>query len=52
MSRSQIAKKITTIPAIISRFTAAPINEKRKRRTAGYARVSTYSEEQVTSYEA
>lgn len=46
------AKKITTIPATISRFTAAPINEQRKRRTAGYARVSTDSEEQVTSYEA
>ena len=52
MSRAQTAKKITTIPATISRFTAAPINEQRKRRTAGYARVSTDSEEQVTSYEA
>ena len=44
--------KVTTIPATISRFTAAPINEKRKRRTAAYARVSTDSEEQQTSYEA
>jgi len=38
------AKNVTTIPATISRFTAAPINEQRKRRTA--------SEEQFTSYEA
>jgi len=52
MSREKTAKKITTIPATISRFTAAPIGEQRKRRTAGYARVSTDSDEQVTSYEA
>jgi DNA invertase Pin-like site-specific DNA recombinase len=52
MSRAKTAKNVTTIPATISRFTAAPINEQRKRRTAGYARVSTDSEEQVTSYEA
>ncbi len=44
--------KVTTIPATISRFTAAPINEKKKRRAAAYARVSTDSEEQLTSYEA
>mgnify|MGYP002516467607 FL=1 len=44
--------KVTTIPATLSRFTAAPINEKKKRRTAAYARVSTDSEEQLTSYEA
>ena len=43
--------KVTTIPATISRFTATPINEKKKRRTAAYARVSTDSEEQLTSYE-
>ena len=47
-----MAKSITTIPATISRFTAAPINEHRKRRTAGYARVSTDSDEQFSSYEA
>lgn len=44
--------KVTTIPATISRFTATPINEKKKRRTAAYARVSTDSEEQLTSYSA
>jgi len=46
------ARTVTTIPATISRFTSAPINEVRKRRTAGYARVSTDHEEQLTSYEA
>ena len=44
--------RVTTIPATISRFTATPINEKKKRRTAAYARVSTDSEEQLTSYTA
>lgn len=44
--------KVTTIPATISRFTATPINEKKKRRVAAYARVSTDSEEQLTSYTA
>jgi DNA invertase Pin-like site-specific DNA recombinase len=52
MSRAKTAKNVTTIPATISRFTSAPINEQRKRRTAGYARVSTDSDEQFTSYEA
>ena len=28
--------KVTTIPATISRFTATPINEKKKRRVAAY----------------
>ena len=44
--------KVTTIPATKTRFTAAPINEKKKRRVAAYARVSTDSEEQLTSYTA
>ena len=47
-----MAKKITTIPATISKFTQTPINQMSKRRTAGYARVSTDSDEQFTSYEA
>lgn len=47
-----MAKSVTTIPATISRYTASPINEKKKRRTAAYARVSTDSEEQQTSYAA
>jgi len=32
-----MGKTVTTIPATISRFTAVPINEVRKRRVAGYA---------------
>lgn len=44
-------KSVTTIPATISRFTATPFSENKKRRTAGYARVSTDSDEQFTSYE-
>lgn len=45
-------KKVTTIPASISKFNQTPINEVKKRKVAGYARVSTDSEEQLTSYEA
>lgn len=44
--------KITKIPARISRFTSAPIDSPTKRKVAAYARVSTDSEEQLTSYEA
>ena len=47
-----MAKVVTTIPATLSRFTAASINSKKKRRVAAYARVSTDHEEQLTSYEA
>ena len=36
---------------MISRFTAALINKKKKRRTAAYARISTDSVEQLTDYE-
>ena len=45
-------RKVTTIPATLNRFTAVPVNSKKKRRVAGYARVSTDHEEQLTSYEA
>ena len=44
--------QVTTIPATINRFTTQAIGQTRKRRVAGYARVSTDSDEQVTSYEA
>lgn len=47
-----MARKVTAIPATISRYTAAPINSARKRLVAGYARVSTDHEDQTTSYEA
>ena len=42
------ARTITTIPATILQHTSAPINSLRKRRVAGYARVSTDHEEQET----
>lgn len=45
-------RKVTAIPATIRKYTAAPINSTKKRRVAGYARVSTDHEDQVTSYEA
>ena len=45
-------RKVTTIPASINIMTRnAPILEK-KRRVAGYARVSTDHDEQLSSYEA
>lgn len=43
---------VTKIPATISRFTAAPIAVKTKRKVAAYARVSTDHEDQQNSYEA
>ena len=45
-------RKVTAIPATITKYTAIPIGSKQKRRVAGYARVSTDHEDQVTSYEA
>ena len=45
-------RKVTTIPATINKFTATPVNSRKKRRVAGYARVSTDHEDQVTSYAA
>lgn len=45
-------RAVTVIPATISLHTHAPSTGVRKRRTAGYARVSTDSDEQFTSYEA
>ena len=44
--------KVTTIPAIKNKYDLKPITEVRRRRVAGYARVSTDSEEQATSYDA
>ena len=45
-------KNVTVIPATRHLHTGIPKNASRKRRVAGYARVSTDSEEQLTSYEA
>ena len=47
-----MAKRVTTIMPTLVRFTEAPIAEHRKRKVAAYARVSTDSDEQFTSYEA
>ena len=45
-------RAVTMIPATKNIFNATPINSLTKRRVAGYARVSTDSDEQFTSYEA
>ena len=47
-----MAKEITKIPATLNRFNLEPVVAIRKRRVAGYARVSTDHDEQATSYEA
>ena len=47
-----MAKTVTTIPATKNVFTTAPIASLAKRKVTGYARVSTDSDEQFTSYEA
>ena len=45
-------RQVRTIPATRTRFTAQPVAQQQKRRVAAYARVSTDSDEQFTSYEA
>ena len=47
-----MARAIKIIPATKDKFTAMPTASIQKRRVAGYARVSTDSDEQFTSYEA
>ena len=47
-----MAASVTCIPATKNMFTAVPIAAASRRRTAAYARVSTDSDEQFTSYEA
>ena len=46
------ARSVTVIPQTINPSTGMPDITPRKRRVAGYARVSTDSDEQFTSYEA
>ena len=46
------ARAITVIPPTANRFTSETPNVAVKKRVAAYARVSTDSEEQLTSYEA
>lgn len=45
-------RKVKTIPATLTRFTSSPITDRKKRRVAGYARVSTDHDDQFSSYEA
>lgn len=45
-------RQVTVIPQRINPLTHLATNSPAKRRTAGYARVSTASDEQFTSYEA
>ena len=44
--------RVTVIPASVNPLTHMPAHTVQKRRVAGYARVSTDSDEQFTSYEA
>ena len=46
------AKNVTVIPATLNLHTGVPKSANVKRRVAGYARVSTDSDEQFTSYTA
>lgn len=46
------ARAVTVIPPTINPLTKMPRTSVSKRRVAGYARVSTDSDEQFTSYEA
>ena len=43
---------IRIIPATRTRFSSQPIEAKKKRRVAAYARVSTNEEDQLSSYDA
>ena len=45
-------RTVTVIPATVDRLTRMPTLSVKKRKTAGYARVSTDKDEQFTSYEA
>ena len=47
-----MARTVTVIPATVNPLTGIRTTAVTKRRVAGYARVSTDSDEQYTSYEA
>lgn len=49
---TQTARRVTVIPTTVNPITKQVSGEVRKRRVAAYARVSTDSDEQFTSYEA
>lgn len=48
----QTQRNVTVIPATKNAFTGIPANTMAKKKVAAYARVSTDSDEQQTSYEA
>lgn len=48
----QTTRKVTKIPATLTQFSSVPLGVGRKRRAAGYARVSTDKDEQYSSYDA
>ena len=52
MSEAARVRKVTMIPQRIQPLTQLPLHAVAKRKVAGYARVSTDSEEQENSYEA
>lgn len=53
MSEAAVMEKVVTkIPQRIQPLTRLPLNATRRRKVAGYARVSTDSDEQENSYEA
>lgn len=45
-------KKVQVIPATLQNYTEKSFRNQKKRKVAGYARVSTDRDEQLTSYEA
>ena len=47
-----VKRIVTPIPASVNRYSAVPLANGQKKRVAGYARVSTDTEEQQTSYDA
>ena len=47
-----IPARVTVLPATRSLYNSIPVHSTRKRRVAAYARVSTDSDEQYTSYTA
>lgn len=52
LERSGKMGSVTVIPATKQKYDKLPLNERKRRKVAGYARVSTGSEEQLTSHEA
>ena len=47
-----MARVVRKIPATLTEFTSTPLNQNIKKKVAGYARVSTDTDEQFSSYDA